>query len=596
MKIHRRLTTCAVALLALSCASALRAAESPMVQLVREFEADDHSVDGFYNLPWSKIHFDRTEKLQTDWLRKLGDVDFGALDHAGQVDYVLLRVACQTELMHIARERQRMAELDQLIPFRGVIEQLEQVRWREGRLEGAAAATRISDLTKQVKQLRERIMKDKPDDTEKKDEKKDAKKKADDAPPLKVAPMLALRAAGVVGQIRETLKEWFKYYDGFSPEASWWLKKPCEDADKELEDYGKKLKEEIAGQKGKDEDPLVGEPIGTAALAEEIRGEFLPYSAAELIAIGEREFAWCESEMKKAAHAMGCGDDWKAALAKVKADFVPPGEQDELVAKIGREAIDFVKAHKFATIPPLCEETWRVTMMPAETLKSIPYAAYNGQQMMVAYANQVMKQEDKLMVMRGNNRAATRLTTPHELIPGHHLQLFIGARSNTHRRIFGTPFYIEGWALYCELRFWNLGWARTPQEKIGMLFWRMHRAARIITTLKFHLGQMTPDEMVAFLVDRGGHEKFGATSEVRRFLSAPPLYQAGYLLGGLQLLALHDELTGHGKLTEQQFNDTVLAENSMPIELLRASLEKLPLTRDAQATWKFAGGDPGMAK
>jgi uncharacterized protein (DUF885 family) len=206
--------------------------------------------------------------------------------------------------------------------------------------------------------------------------------------------------------------------------------------------------------------------------------------------------------------------------------------------------------------------------------------------MLVAYANAVMKQEDKLMVMRGNNRAFTRLTTAHELIPGHHLQLFQATRSNTHRRLFGTPFYIEGWALYCELRFWDLGWARTPAEKIGMLFWRMHRAARVIVSLKYQLGQLTPDEMVAFLVDRGGHEKFGATSEVRRFLTAPPLYQASYLTGGLQLLALHNELVGGGKLTEQQFNDAVLAENSMPIELLRASLKKLPLACDAQPVWK----------
>jgi uncharacterized protein (DUF885 family) len=200
------------------------------------------------------------------------------------------------------------------------------------------------------------------------------------------------------------------------------------------------------------------------------------------------------------------------------------------------------------------------------------------------------------MVMRGNNRAFTHLTVPHELIPGHHLQLFVGARSHPYRRVFGTPFYIEGWALYCELRLWDLGWARTPEERMGMLFWRMHRAERIIVTLKFHLGQLTPDEMVAFLVDRGGHEKFGATSEVRRFLGAPPLYQAGYLLGGLQLLALHDEMVGHGKLTEQQFNDAVLAENTMPIELLRAALEKLPLARDAQPAWKFAGENPGVEK
>lgn len=63
----------------------------------------------------------------------------------------------------------------------------------------------------------------------------------------------------------------------------------------------------------------------------------------------------------------------------------------------------------------------------------------------------------------------------------------------------------------------------------------MHRCARIIVTLKFNLGQMKPDEMVKFLVERVGHEKFGATSEVRRFINGnySPLYQCGYMLGGL---------------------------------------------------------------
>ena len=570
-------------LTALLGALAASAATPSLCQLVGEYEADSSSVESFYNVPWSASRFDQHEKLNRAWLTRLGTLNFKKLAAAEQLDYVLLRLACETELAHIARDRQRLTEMDQLLGFRGTIEQLELARWREGRLDGAAAATSVSDLAKQVKQLRERVEKDK------KDEKKADEKKNADVQPLKVAPALALRAAGAAGQLRETLKGWFKYYDGFSPDASWWLKKPCEEADKELEDYAKLLKEEIAGQKGKDEDPLVGESIGAAALAEEIRSEFLPYTAAELIALGEREFAWCEAEMKKASREMGCGDDWKAALAKVKADNVPPGAQDELVARYGRDATAFVAEHRFVTVPPLCEATWRVTMMSPETLKNIPYAAYSGQHMMVAYANQSMKQEDKLMVMRGNNRAFTHLTVPHELIPGHHLQLFVGARSHPYRRVFGTPFYIEGWALYCELRLWDLGWARTPEERVGMLFWRMHRAERIIVTLKFHLGQLTPDEMVAFMVERGGHEKFGATSEVRRFLGAPPLYQAGYLIGGRQLLALHDEMVGRGKLTEQQFNDAVLAENTMPIELLRAALEKLPLACDVQPAWKFAG-------
>lgn len=562
-----------------------------MADLIREFEADDSGVSSFFDLPRSAVRFDRLEKLYTGWQARLAAVDFDALDSSGRVDYLLLRNALQRLLAEIVRDRKRVVEMEHLLTFRGIVHELEQSRWRGEPANSQAGAAKIAELTKQVKQLKERVEKGVKAKAEPAKE-----KKVGDAAAIAVSPTLARRASGAVAELRGALKKWFGFYDGYQPDFQWWVKKPYEEADKQLEDYAKFLREEVAGLKGKDEDPLVGDPIGSEAVAEAIRFEFLPYTAEELIAIGERQMAWGEREMKAAARAMGCGDDWKAALAKVKADFVPPGQQDDFITKTAREAVAFVKKHKFATVPLLCEETWRLTMMSPETMKTIPYAAYGGQHMMVAYAKDEMRQEDKLMVMRGNNRAFSHLTTAHELVPGHHLQNFQAARHNQHRRIFSTPFYVEGWALYCELRFWDLGWARSPQERIGMLFWRMNRAARIIVSLKFHLGQMKPAEMVDFLVNRVGHEKLGATSEVRRFVIAPPLYQAGYMLGGLQLKALHDERVRPGKLTEQQFNDAVLAENTMPIELLRAALLKLPLARDMQPSWKFAGENPAAER
>jgi uncharacterized protein (DUF885 family) len=130
---------------------------------------------------------------------------------------------------------------------------------------------------------------------------------------------------------------------------------------------------------------------------------------------------------------------------------------------------------------------------------------------------------------------------------------------------------------------------------VGALFWRMHRCARIIFSLNFHLGKMTPEECINFLVDRVGHERDNATGEVRRSFSGGygPLYQAAYLLGGMQLYSLHKEMVGPGKMTVRQFNDAVLQENRLPVELLRASLRRLPLTRDYTTRWKFYGENPG---
>ena len=336
-----------------------------------------------------------------------------------------------------ARAKKRLAEIALLLPFRKTIHDLETTRRQWAVLDGQAAATQVADLAAAVKHLREHPPKPggKP-----------------------VSAAVAVRTARTVHELQEVLKRWYSFYDGYQPDFAWWLKRPYDDASKQLDEYAKYLREEVAQLKGKDDDPLVGQPIGAEALANDIRREWLPYTADELIAIGQREFAFCEREMKKAARDVQLGDDWKAALTRVKANYVPPGRQDELVARIAREAIDFVKRRNLVSVPRLCEESWGLTMIAPETLKTIPYAAYNGRQMMVAYSNGEMKQDDKLMVMRGNNRHFTRLVIPHELIPGHHLQSYYAARGPD--RQFFTSFYVEGWALYWELRLWDLGWAQ----------------------------------------------------------------------------------------------------------------------------------------
>jgi len=76
--------------------------------------------------------------------------------------------------------------------------------------------------------------------------------------------------------------------------------------------------------------------------------------------------------------------------------------------------------------------------------------------------------------------------------------------------------------------------------------------------------------------------------EVRRYLQYPPLYQAAYMLGGLQLRALHKEAVGSGRMTEKAFHDAVFQGNAMPVEMVRAELLNLPVSRDFKPHWRFA--------
>jgi uncharacterized protein (DUF885 family) len=137
---------------------------------------------------------------------------------------------------------------------------------------------------------------------------------------------------------------------------------------------------------------------------------------------------------------------------------------------------------------------------------------------------------------------------------------------------------------------WDLGFTHTPEDRVGALFWRAHRCARIIFSLGFHLGKMTPQQCIDFLVDRVGHERANATAEVRRSFNGDysPLYQLAYMMGALQFRALQAELVDPGKMTLRDFHDAILEAGDMPIAMIRASLTKESLPKDYKASWRFA--------
>ncbi|MEO8334286.1 MAG: DUF885 family protein, partial [bacterium] len=285
------------------------------------------------------------------------------------------------------------------------------------------------------------------------------------------------------------------------------------------------------------------------------------------------------------------GDDWKAAMEKVKNTYVEPGRQPDLIRDLARQAENYFDAHDWVTIPPLAREDWRMEMLSPERQKVSPFFL-GGESILVSYPTADMTDEDKLMSLRGNNPHFSHATVFHELNPGHHLQGFMQARYNQHRRLFGTPFWSEGQSLYWEMFVWDKGFHSSAEDRVGALFWRMHRSARIIFSLNFHQGKMTPEQAIQFLVDTVGFERANAEGEVRRSFngSYSPLYQAGYMLGGLQLRALHHELVDSGKMTERAFHDAVLQGGAQPIAMVRARLMKLSFGRDGGnvAKWRFA--------
>ena len=539
----------------------------PMAGLIERYRADLGSVSRFHDTPMSIGALERAEDFNMEWLERLDAVDFRALDVDNRAEYLLLREHLQFEADQAKYESAQLAEIEPLAPFTQPLVAMLSAHRRMEPLEPRTAAETLSDLAPRITKATEALQK--------------AETERD--------RVLARRAAIKLDRLAWSLRRWYSFYSGYDPIFSWWCEKPYDACAKALRLHSEKLRETVAGITT-DEDPVIGDPVGRDVLLRMLRHEMIAYSPEELIEIAEREFAWCFEQMFEASRELGFGVDWKAALEHVRDQHVEPGEQPAMIAEMAHEAVEFLEDRNLITVPELAKRTWRMSMMSPERQKVSPYFL-GGETIIVSYPTAGMEHDDKLASMRGNNRHFSRAVVHHELIPGHHLQNFMLDRYRTHRRLFYTPFWIEGWALYWEMRLWDLNFAESAEDRIGMLFWRMHRCARIVFSLRFHLGEITAAEAVDYLVENVGHMRRNATAEVRRSVNGdyPPLYQAAYMLGGLQIRALHEELVLNGDMTDREFHDAVLHHGSIPIEMLRLILRNESIDRDYEPAWRFAG-------
>ena len=546
--------------------SLVSAQNSKLADLVTEFEADNWALNRTYSMHESKEYYERFKTFYADWEEKMAALDFDDLSQQGKVDFVLLKNLVAKGSYFLDQDYDEFQQVEEVAVFAKDIYTFIKERRRGKKPDAKKLAQTLQDASKTI---------------------------AADTETWKSKPFkdwqTADKASDVVVSLQKGLEEAYNFYYAYDPDFTWWVKEPYKKINEELTAYAEFLKNNYSQNSVKDDGSgIIGKPIGEAALKESLAMEFIPYTPAELIKTAEEQFAWCKSEMIKASRELGYGDDWKAALEHVKNTYVPAGEQPQAIMDLYSHSVKFIEDRDLITLPELAKETWGMEMMSPERQKVSPFFL-GGRDIIISYPTLDMGHDDKLMSMRGNNPNFSFPTVQHELLPGHNLQYFMTTRHKSYRRPFSTPFWTEGWSLYWEIILWNKDFPQTPEQKLGMLFWRAHRCARIIFSLKFHLGEMTPQQCIDLLVDQVGHEYANAEAEVRRSFttSYPPLYQLAYMMGGLQFYALRKEMLDKG-WTEKQFHDRVMQEGRMPIELLRSLLQDLPLNKNYKTKWKFS--------
>jgi hypothetical protein len=542
-------------------------ADDGLYEMIVQFQEDKGTLTRKYTVKESAEYYERFSRFYMEWTNALTKVSFAGLSQEGKVDYVLLKNQIDKEFYFLKIEQKEFEEVAYVTDFASPLYVFIKDRRRGSRVNSPAIAKSFDEALGAVKSAKEKVRKATPFSSWQK----------------------ASKAAGVVKSLHENLKESYGFYADYDPLFSWWVKEPYDTLIYTLKQYELFLQRHYVNTSVKDDGSgIIGRPIGRDALVKSLQTEFIMHTPEDIIGIAQKQFAWCDAEMLKASQSMGFGNNWKAALEKVKNMYVAPGDQPALVDSLAEEAIRFVEQRDLITIPSLAKETWRMGMLSPDDQKFSPFFL-GGEQILIAYPTNTMEHPEKMMSMRGNNPYFSRATVQHELIPGHGLQRFMMSRYKPYRSLFRTPFWMEGWALYWEFNLWDKEFPRTPEERIGMLFWRMHRCARIIFSLNFHLGKMTPQQCIDFLVERVGHERANAEAEVRRSFTGGygPLYQIAYMVGGLQFYALRKELVESKKMTEKEFHDKILREGSIPVEIVRAILTGQSLKEDYKASWSF---------
>lgn len=555
------------------------AARAKLLALLNGYEQDERALTTF--LPIGGDELRRKERARLDaFAAEVAAIHESELASDGRVDLHLIANDLQRTRTRLDWDEADDRRAAPLVPFLELVVNLERAdrdcgvetprtggsaggapaAARATRPDGRKTAAALDEATRLVKQVRA-----------------PADGAAKEAVATASGDALAVRAA--LRRTREAkafLDGWQKREGPADPDLSFWTATPAKEAGAALDELAKWLEGEVLEGLKRDASRNAF-AIGRERYVQELRFEGIEISPEEMLAFGESQLKSLQEEIRReAVRQLGesAAVTWQTGLELEKADSVGIGEQKDYVYDVAVEAIRFCDEQKLFPVPPLAIDCWRLKLSDLETQKSYAYGFYGGNFMGVASPLPEMDSIRKLECLRSNARPTTRTVVPHELIPGHHLQGWFARRSAPWRERFESPFYGEGWAVHCEQTFDEHGFFKTPVERIGHLFWRLLRAARIVVSTKYHLNEMSAPQMVDFMVENAGLERSAAQAEVDRYMTYSPLYQCAYLYGCRQIHDLREECRAAwgARFSELEFNQAVLEQGSLPIKYVREAL------------------------
>jgi uncharacterized protein (DUF885 family) len=168
-------------------------------------------------------------------------------------------------------------------------------------------------------------------------------------------------------------------------------------------------------------------------------------------------------------------------------------------------------------------------------------------------------------------RYQLEVTTFHEAVPGHHLQLALAQESGLHPVVgeLEVTSYGEGWGLYAERLADEMGLYSSALQRIGMLTLDSLRAARLVVDTGIHAMGWTRAMAIEFLLDNTASERRNAESEIDRYIATPG-QATSYMIGRLEIQRLRRDAEQRldTRFSIKDFHDVVLANGMTPLRQL----------------------------
>ena len=214
------------------------ARSSELRELVERFVTDRDELLRFYDVQGSELQMRRIREFYVAWRKRLAAMPYDSLGTEGRVDWLLLSRQVDYELNLVDREESRAREMSPLIPFAGDIARLQESRRLMEPVDPQASAATLDGIKKQVAKLQDGL---------EAGLKADTLKDPNAAEPIKPTKVVAYRSVAALAALRESLDDWYKFYDGYDPAFGWWVRASRDKLNVALDAYVKLLKERSSG-------------------------------------------------------------------------------------------------------------------------------------------------------------------------------------------------------------------------------------------------------------------------------------------------------------------------------------------------------------